>query len=89
MAGPLGQQGVPEYFQQPAKATTENVSVMRGSQAQDRIQAVREEIDSFKRLGVCEEVPRRRPPQRRYLRGSFSSQNLMSMVDQRERRLGL
>ena len=42
----LGQQDVPDYFQQPAKAITEDVSVMRGAQAQDWIQAVREEIDS-------------------------------------------
>ena len=32
---------------------------MRGPQAQEWIQAVRDEIDSFKRLGVCEEVPRK------------------------------
>ena len=31
----LGQQDVPEYFQQPAKAITEDVSVMRGPQAQE------------------------------------------------------
>ena len=30
----LGQQDVPDYFQQPAKAITEDVSVMRGPQAQ-------------------------------------------------------
>ena len=29
----LGQQEVPDYFQQPAKAITEDVSVMRGPQA--------------------------------------------------------
>ena len=54
----LGQQDVPDYFQQPAKAITEDVSVMRGPLAQEWIQAVREEIESFKRLGVYEEVPR-------------------------------
>ena len=55
----LGQQAVPDYFQQPAKAVTEDVSVMRGPQAQEWILAVREEIESFKRLGVYEEVPKR------------------------------
>ena len=52
----LGQQEVPDYFQQPAKAITEDVSVMRGLQAQEWMLAVREEIESFKRLGVYEEV---------------------------------
>ena len=53
----LGQQDhVPDYFQQPAKAITEDVSVMLGPQAQERIQAVCEEIESFKKLGVCEEM---------------------------------
>ena len=42
----LGQQDVPEHFQQPAKAIPENVSVMRGPQAQEWIQAVLEEIAS-------------------------------------------
>ena len=55
----LGQQDVPDYFQQPAKAITEDVSAMRGPQAQEWIQAVCEEIESFKRLGVYEEVPRK------------------------------
>ena len=36
----LGQQEVPDYFQQPAKAITEDVSVMRGPQAQEWILAV-------------------------------------------------
>ena len=54
----LGQQEVPDYFQQPTKAITEDVSVMRGPQAQEWILAVREEIESFKRLGVYEEVPK-------------------------------
>ena len=54
----LGQQEVPDYFQQLAKAKTEDVSVMRGPQAQEWILAVREEIESFKRLGVYEEVPK-------------------------------
>ena len=31
----LGQQDVPEYFQQPAKAITEDESVMKGPQAQE------------------------------------------------------
>ena len=53
----LGQQEVPDYFQQPAKAITEDVSVMKGPYAQEWI-AVLEEIESFKRLGVYEEVPR-------------------------------
>ena len=52
----LGQQEVPDYFQKPAKAITEDVSVTRGPQALEWIQAVREEIESFKRLGVYEEV---------------------------------
>ena len=55
----LGQQEVPDYFQQPAKAITEDVCVMRGPDAEEWIQAVREEIESFKRLGVYEEVPRK------------------------------
>ena len=54
----LGQQEVPDYFQQPAKAITEDVSVMKGPDALEWIQAVQEEIESFKRLGVYEEVPR-------------------------------
>ena len=54
----LGQQEVPDYFQQPAKAITEDVSVMRGPEAQEWIAAVLEEIESFKRLGVYEEVPK-------------------------------
>ena len=44
----LGQQEVPDYFQQPAKAITEDVSVMRGPQAQEWTSAVREEIESSK-----------------------------------------
>ena len=47
----LGQQDVPDYFQQPAKAITEDVSVMRGPQAQEWIQAVREEIESRREEG--------------------------------------
>ena len=54
----LGQQEVPDYFQQPAKAITEDVSVMRGPYALEWIYAVREEIESFKRLGAYEEVPK-------------------------------
>ena len=54
----LGQQEVPDYFQQPAKAITEDVSVMKGPHAQEWIAAVIEEIESFKRLGVYEEVPK-------------------------------
>ena len=54
----LGQQEVPDYFQQPAKAITEDVSVMRDLHALEWIIAVREEIESFKRLGVYEEVPK-------------------------------
>ena len=54
----LGQQEVPDYFQQPAKAITEEVSVMKGPDAQEWIAAVLEEIESFKRLGVYEEVPK-------------------------------
>ena len=56
----LGQQEVPDYFQQPAKAITEDVSVMRGPDALEWICAAREEIESFKRLGVYEEVPKGR-----------------------------
>ena len=52
----LVQQDVPEYFQQAAKAITEDVSVMRGPQAQEWIQAILEEIASFKKLGVYEEL---------------------------------
>ena len=51
-------QEVPDYFQQPAKAITEDVSVMRGPYAQEWIAAVLEEIESFKRLGAYEEVPK-------------------------------
>ena len=58
----LGQQEVPDYFQQPAKAITEDVSVMKGPYAQEWIAAVLEEIESFKRLGVYEEVPRGHSP---------------------------
>ena len=54
----LGQQEVPDYFQQPAKAITEDVSVMRGPHALEWICAVQEELESFKRLGVYEEVPK-------------------------------
>ena len=54
----LGQQEVPDYFQQPAKAITEDVSVMKGPHAQEWIAAVLEEIESFKRLGLYEEVPK-------------------------------
>ena len=54
----LGQQEVPDYFQQPAKAITEDVSVMKGPHAQEWIAAVLEDIESFKRLGVYEEVPK-------------------------------
>ena len=56
----LGQQEVPDYFQQPAKAITEDVSVMRRPYALEWICAVREEIESFKRLEVYEEVPKGR-----------------------------
>ena len=55
----LGQQDVPDYFQQPAKAITEDVSVKRGPQAEEWIQAVEETI-LFKKLGllgVYEEMP--------------------------------
>ena len=54
----LGQQEVPDYFQQPAKAITEDVSVMKGPHALEWIATVLEEIESFKRLGVYEEVPK-------------------------------
>ena len=54
----LGQQDVQAYFQQPAKATTEDVRVMRGPQAEEWIQTVRQEIESFKKLGVQEEMPK-------------------------------
>ena len=50
----LGQQDVPDYFRQPAIA--EDVRVMRGPQAEEWIQAVREGIESFKKLGVNEEM---------------------------------
>ena len=48
----LGQQEVPDYFQQPAKAITEDVSVMKGPDALEWIQAVLDEIESFKRQAV-------------------------------------
>ena len=38
------------------KAITEYVSVMRGPQGEAWIQAVREEIESCKKLGVYEEM---------------------------------
>ena len=53
----LGQQDV-QCFQQPAKAITEDVSVMRGPQAQERTQAVLEKIAPLKKLGVYEELPK-------------------------------
>ena len=56
--GCIGAAGSPDYFQQPAKAITEDVSVMRGPDALEWIRAVQEEIESFKRLGVCEEAPK-------------------------------
>ena len=43
----LGQQELPDYFQQPAKAITEDVNVMRGPDALEWIRAVQEEIESF------------------------------------------
>ena len=49
VVGALGQQEVPDYFQHPAKAITEDVSVMQGPQAQEWTQAVCEEIESLKR----------------------------------------
>ena len=70
----LGQLDVPDYFQQPAKAITEDVRVMRGPQAQEWIQAVRAEIESFKKLGVYEEMPK---------------ESASSTQDQPGRRLGL
>ena len=85
----LGQQDVPDYFQQPAKAITEDVSVMRGPQAQEWIQAVREEIESFERLGVYEEIAKEKAtskplPARLIL---VTKPNVHG--DQQERRLGL
>ena len=53
MVDASGQRDVPEYIQQPGKAITEDVSVMRGPQAQACIQSVLEEIFS-KKLGVYE-----------------------------------
>ena len=52
----LGQQEVPDYFQQPARAITEDINVMRGPNGLEWIIAVCEETESFKRLGVYEEV---------------------------------
>ena len=72
-AAELGQQEVPDYFQQPAKAITEDVSVMRGPHALEWICAVREEIESFQRLGVYEEVPKGR--------ATSTPQSQMSMAD--------
>ena len=54
----LGQQDVDEYLQQPAKAITEDVCVMRGPQAQAWVHAGLEGVASFKKLGVYEEFPR-------------------------------
>ena len=48
----LGQQDVPDYLQQPTKAITEEVSVMRGPQAEEWIQAVREGLSHSRNL-VC------------------------------------
>ena len=48
----LGQQDVPEYFQPLAKAVSEDVNVTRDPQGQAWIQALLEEIASFKKLGV-------------------------------------
>ena len=62
----LGQEDVPEYFQQPAKAITEDVSVTRGPQAQEWIQAVLEEIE---KLGVHEEMPESMPQRYHYRQG--------------------
>ena len=85
----LGQQGVPDYFQQPAKAITEDVSVMRGPQAEEWIQAIPEGIESFKKLGVYEECPRTALHLLHYLRDSSSCQNQTCMEDRPGRRLGL
>ena len=52
----LSQQDVKEYFEQPAKAITEDVSVMRGPQAEEWIQAAREEIESLKKIVAYEEM---------------------------------
>ena len=55
----LGQQDVPDYFQQPAKATTEDVSVTAGSTGpRNGYKLSVKELSHFKRLGVYEEVPR-------------------------------
>ena len=43
----LGQQEVPDYFQQPAKAITEDVSVTKGPQAQEWILAVFQKTGSL------------------------------------------
>ena len=53
----LGQQEVPDYFQQPAKAITEDASVMRGPDALEWIlRGSEKKLNPFKRLGVYEEV---------------------------------
>ena len=52
----LGQQDVPDYFQQSAKAIAKDVSVMRGPETVAWIQAVLEEIALLQKLGVYEEV---------------------------------
>ena len=45
-------------FNSQQRQYTEDVTVMRGPQAKEWIQAVREEAESFKKLGVYEEMPR-------------------------------
>ena len=85
----LGQQDVPEYFQQPAKAITEEVSVMRGPQAEEWIQAVREEIESLKKLGVYEELPKEKVPRHPCQQDLSLSLNRMSMENLLDRRQGL
>ena len=54
----VSQQDVPECFQQPAKAISEEVCVMRGPQAEAWKQAVLDEVTLFQKLGVYAEVPK-------------------------------
>ena len=70
MIDALGQQEIPDYFQQPAKAITEDVSVMRGPHAQEWITAVLEEIES-RGLVSMKKSPWGMPPRHRYLQDLF------------------
>ena len=67
----LGQQDVQEFFQQPAEVITEDVSVMRGPQAQDWIQAVLEKLLHSRSLASMKKSLKIVLLQFLYLPGSF------------------